>query len=363
METSQGDSRTYFVVGIFVVVLIVVGYYYFTDNQSSDSAILTENGILLLELTDKVDTEVSTLQNLERRFKAERVVIGQIQTEYSNVRNSILRKTDIFFKNPNSKNPQITLQISDKNLEKEINSRRLKITELLEAWDKKNSVLNSNSVPSGLLPTLPELVNGAQNDINYIQIYINELASIINGLSVDNSDFTQTQINSYQSIIVQNTQEVEQVITVLAQVETATTEIYLATNQTPETTGVVATQPPIASSQGATPNPQTNSPVSTTPSTETIVPPIVTQSQIQTQQEILAEVEAQLAQIQQIINQTATTTTPLPYEAPTIIYYPESLPSQYIIQYLPNPFADHTGWPDFTADTSGKPLLIDGPGN
>ncbi|OHB09374.1 MAG: hypothetical protein A3H52_03275 [Candidatus Zambryskibacteria bacterium RIFCSPLOWO2_02_FULL_39_26] len=359
MQSLQKGFIAYVIVAVLAIILIGGSFYFNSRNKTGS---LSDNQLLLLGANQKVEMETAKLEELHRRYQAERKIVAQIQEEYSNIKTNILRRTDIFFKNAESKNPQIIIKISNKNIEKDINNRRLEITKLLEAWDKENEIINSDSVSINLLPTLSDLVKSAKKDISYIEKYIAQLESIINNLSIENSDLTQSQISSYQFIIASNINEVEKVVSTFTTIENSANEIYAANAET-TTVSIVAISSP--GEEASTPSPTTLDSTETdttapTPLSMSTTPPIVTLSQIEAQEEVVVEAEVEQAEIEQMINQPVEITIEVPM-APTVIVYPENLPAQGIIQYLPNPFADHTGWPDLTVDEiSGKPLLLDG---
>jgi len=350
MQSLQKGFIAYVIVAVLAIILIGGSFYFYSRNKTGS---LSDNQLLLLGANQKVEMETAKLEELHRRYQAERKIVAQIQEEYSNIKTNILRRTDIFFKNAESKNPQIIIKISNKNIEKDINNRRLEITKLLEAWDKENEIINSDSVSINLLPTLSDLVKSAKKDISYIEI---------NNLSIENSDLTQSQISSYQFIIASNINEVEKVVSTFTTIENSANEIYAANAET-TTVSIVAISSP--GEEASTPSPTTLDSTETdttapTPLSMSTTPPIVTLSQIEAQEEVVVEAEVEQAEIDQMINQPVEITIEVPM-APTVIVYPENLPAQGIIQYLPNPFADHTGWPDLTVDEiSGKPLLLDG---
>ncbi|MEQ1499916.1 MAG: hypothetical protein ABL917_00910 [Parcubacteria group bacterium] len=333
MNNEDGLSlSTKIISGVVLVAVVAFGYYFF----SREDKVVNKT---------QLQIEEGKLEELMVRRNAEREVVNQIQEQYSNLRNTIMKNTDVFFKDANSNNPRIILKIKDKKVEAEINKRRLEITRLLEAWDKKVDDLESTSITEPNSVTLMDLVAGAKNDVDYVKQYIKELQSIINNITPANSKLDDSQIKTYENIINNSLNQIEQVASNVNAIETSIPAIY-------EALGIT--------NSNNTPIPQENLPTLLTP-TPTPTPPIVTETQIQNQQQVVNQTAQNGGQ------QNSTTTTPVPTPTPTqdpYLYYP--VYSQYgaaqtIIEYLqslPSPNIDKSGWPDI--DTSaGDPILFD----
>ncbi len=318
---------TYVVVIIIGVILVGGSFYYYLKgggNLSGDRQ----------EAMARLDTETNTLYNMKARYKAEREIISKIKDQYSGVTKNVLSKTDVFFLNPNSDNPQIKIKI-DKATQDRINGKRLQITRMLRDWQVKNEIINSDSLYEDLLPTISDLVKSAEQDMAYIKQYMKELEDIIGNLSPANSDLTQNQIDSYENIIEEGTVYIEESVVVINQIQAEIPVLIIPTIVT--TTGTSTTVSSTTSSS-STPTP--------------VVPPIVTLTDIKEQENIVAEAET-------AVNPPTTspaTTTPPVYDAPTQIIWAPT-----IIYYLPPTNIDYTGWPDMTRDSlSNKPLLLQG---
>ncbi len=362
MKYSQ-KGFIFYVATIVLAAVLALGLFFYFKNVGSLWVKPRDNAKLLLDFKLKTEAEVTKLEELNNRHDAEGLVINQIQQQYSVIRNNILNKTDGLFQNPNSENPKIKVKISDKNVESEINLRRREITKLLDSWDAKSKIINSNFISENGTPTLPDLVKSAKSDIYYVQKYISELQDIVNGLSPENSNLTRVQINSYITIVEINTQQIEEAIYAMASMEYSLVQIY-------QPSGKVAVSPTqnqnnLGGSTSTAVSAPTPSSISSVPSSNSailppppllgVVPPIVTQLQIQAQQDIVAEAKAKQAVIEQKI---AELTPSLPPSSPAL---PESLSNQPTTQYYPNSIVDHNGWTDLAQDTnSGKPLLLDG---
>ncbi len=326
MKQSQRGFIAYTVMIAIGIILVGGGFYYYLKGGGGLSGDRQE-------ALARLDTESNTLFNMKARYKAEREIISKIKDQYSSVTKNVLSKTDVFFLNPNSDNPQIKIKI-DKATQDKINSKRLQITKMLRDWQVKNEIINSDSLYEDLLPTINDLVKSAEQDMAYVKQYMKELEGIIGGLSPTNSNLTQSQIDSYENIIEDSTAYIEESVVVINQIQAEIPVIII---------------PPQVIAIG------TSTATSTTGSTGTpapVIPPIVTQTQINEQEQIVAEAEA-------AVNPPTTspaTTTPPVYDAPTQIIWAPT-----IIYYLPPTNIDYTGWPDMTRDTvSNKPLLLQG---
>lgn len=339
MEESR-TNLVYSIIGVVIVAILIGGsFYLFSYNKDGHSA----DGSRLVSASKlAVETEAGKLAELERRYNAERAVIKDIQSQYSNIRNSILKKTDIFFDDPNSSNPKIRIKITDKKVLDDINRRRLQVSKLLKIWDERYNIIETDSPSIALLPSLPDMVKEAKNDIKYIEEYIKALQNIVGDLTPQDSGLTQSEINYYETVVTTNSKEIEKVVANIVLVETHTAQIYQP--QTSTTTPVV-----VNNNSNPTPPP--------------VVPPIVTPSQIQAQQDALTQ-----AQEEEDNSDEEVVEPPPPPPAsdslPPYYMYLQTNPSPTTAKYLPNPFADHTGWPDIVPNTqSGLPSLIDGSNN
>ena len=356
MKNSQKGSIILNSIIIFAVSALLVGgiYYLFTKTQKSSQ---------IAEAEAKVKVETKKLDNLNNRYSKERATIKQIQDQYMTLRNNVLKNTDRFFDDPEGDNPKFLLKINDKTLEADINKRRLAITKLLKDWDKKMSDIDSDNIDQNSLPTLLAIINDAKSGIDYVNQYVNQLGNVISQLSPNSSSLQQTEIYVYENIIEESKSQVNQIVSNITTIQVA----VQTTIQTANSSTTVASVSTTSSSGGT----QTSS--SNPTQVAVAQQPIVTQTQIQTQAEILAQAQQQLAQIQQGISALASSTQPTvsTTSAPTQVYIPYSYYPSYqlggaqtIIEYLqslPAPNIDRTGWADATADTSsGDPLLLDG---
>ncbi len=341
------ESRTnliYSIIGVVIVAGLVGGsFYFFSYNKNNSSK---NSGRLVSSARLAVETEAGKLAELERRYNAERAVIKDLQNEYSNIRNNILKKTDIFFNNPASNDPRIQIKIKDKKTEDLINNKRLQVTKLLKIWDERFNIIETDSPSIALLPSLLDMVKQAKDDIKFIEEYIDALQGVVGDLTPQESGLTQSEINYYESIVTSNSNEIEKVISHIALVETQTTAIYLpqTSTSTPQVVGSTSTP--------ATPAPN---PV--------VTPPLVTPSQIQDQQEALEQAQEE-AEEEEMESAEPESGTPNNDSLPPYYMYLQTTPSPTTSKYLPNPFADHSGWPDIVPNTnSGVPSLIDGANN
>jgi hypothetical protein len=136
------------------------------------------------------------------------------QEQYLKIK-SLVDKTNIFFKDADTLNPQIQIKINNKTLEDGINAKRIKINQLLLTWDENNK---------RSLKTDQALVNEIKESLLYIQSYVEQLETIVLNLSPEDSGFSAEQINSYKNVITSSVSEMTQIIDTVNQVEITTRE-------------------------------------------------------------------------------------------------------------------------------------------
>ena len=367
MESKNSVWESYFLVAVLGVIFLVSGFYYFKHRQVSEKSLTPS------ERT--VHTESIKLENLQKRQKMEANVIADLQKQYSSASGGVLGLTDALFRNAQSQDPKILIKIKDKNLEKTINEKRKEITKRINDWDKLLESLNLESLNTeksdeSIYITLTDLAVISGNDILYIQEYLQMLQNIVGDLTPVNSNLTESQIESYQSIVATNLLQVNEVIAqskeVISYIETVyePTVTFMSNNSSPQENNeaVVSSN---ASTQGeGEPVPSQSNPVS--------VPPLVTSEQIQAQETVVAQAEANQNAIENQTNGTEFSNTDGSYQnpndqapeyaTPSPYLPPSSPPPETIIEYLqnlPSPYTNPDWWPD-VSPTSLKPELLQG---
>lgn len=327
MEKILNDpSKLRMVIILFAVILCGVIYILFRPKVDPR----------LAEAKTRVKVETKKLDDLNARYVAEQSALAELDAQYALIRDKILSNTDVFFDNVDSSNPELILKLKNKNLEKDMIKRRLEIAKLLKEWDKKIADIKSGNIPQGSSFNIFDIINGAKKDTDYVKQYISDFKKIIDGLTPQNSDVTQSQLNYYHNIIESSLNQIEEVSTNINNVNNNITQVY---NSNPNGT-------------------------TTTPTNNQNTPPVVTPQQIQNQQEVVNQATQQQNNLQNATT-TSQTPTPPPYDPYVINYLNEyqGIGAQTLIEYLqsiPAPKIDKTGWPDIDDNSSGNPIMVGG---
>ncbi|HEY0221068.1 MAG TPA: hypothetical protein VGC58_02485, partial [Candidatus Paceibacterota bacterium] len=258
--SSLRDELIVKISAVLLIILITIGSYYFFTKDNK-----------LAEAKTKVKVETQKLDNLKDTYTKEREVIKDIKEQYNLLKNGVVRNTDIFFKDAGSNNPKILIKLSNKDQEKNINNKRLEITKLLEAWDKKIEDLESNKSSVESITTLSELVNQIKKDVRYVKQYVEELKDIVSEVTPDYSGISQNQIVTYELILGNTLEQIQQIDSNIQTVENYVPQIYAPSNA-----------PQNATTTSGTVNNNQNTNTQTTP-------PITTTTQIQNQEQVITE--------------------------------------------------------------------------
>jgi HlyD family secretion protein len=123
---------------------------------------------------------------------AKNSIVQEIIDAYTQADDAIHNKTDQFFENPSSPNPEINFAFEDKNgLKDSINNRRIFVEELLSQWKVSVSKLNITTYTSFDL-------ENAKKNLSSILSFLNDVAKAVNDFEV-NSSLTQASIDKYRS--------------------------------------------------------------------------------------------------------------------------------------------------------------------
>lgn len=327
-------NLNYIIAGVIVAVIIGGSFYFYLKNNSLPNPLSIFSGSNSNKLD--VSDEIGKLNTLLQRSRDEKVILAEIQKQYSKAGESI-KKSDVLFDNPDSANPKIKIKISNPDVEKNINAKRAEVTRILKAWDETVRNMNSYS-PRDIVPNMLVLYGATQRDIAFVEDYIRELQQVVSGLTPTTSGLSQTQLDSYNSVVSIVLNEISSIVTSTAAIQ-APVETYVQT-YLPQI--IPPTQTETVPNPEPTTNPTTNPDTGTTPQAP-VLPPIVTPADIVEQQNNVTEAEEQASQNQ---NLNGVTQTYSPYAQ-----NPEP-------QYVPNP--DHEGWIDLTPSNNPGPKLIEG---
>lgn len=312
------DQRGFTVtLGIVIFAILIGGGVLIYSNKgredNSPETIVADLKNKLAEAQDKLESETSKLNYLSGVFRDFNPVFALVQDHYNMIEDAI-NKTDPLFREPDSARPQLKIKAKDQ-LKKDLEARRAEINERLNRWRQIATLVSvgDNSVP---LSTL-------QSEAAEIQSYINEVADFVATLTPANSGLTQTEINTYVDAMTTASQNVASVVASLTQ---------------------AITNAPATPTQTSTQTTQT-----------------VTASTVAQQQAVVDALAAQVAALQQQINQITTgqtaTTTP-PVTVPQVNIQSTGVIHSYKY-YLPGPVIDTSQFPDRTT-TSNPTDLIQG---
>lgn len=196
MDENHEKINTPLIIGGVVILIFAFGLYLmFGGNDSPIPKNLQEeaNRITkeLVVARQNLQNESNELNDLERAFRAMFPFYGIASDEYKNISNAV-SKTDLFFVDANGK-PKLKIT-SKADLQKKINDQRAYINLLLNNWKQKLSTTQASVVTR-------QTINNLISDAQVIEEYVNDLSSVIDLLTPENSGLTQTEINSYQQIL------------------------------------------------------------------------------------------------------------------------------------------------------------------
>lgn len=120
-------------------------------------------------------------------------LITATQNSYLQIADAVQNKSDTLFTNASTPNPeiQIPVDLSNPNLENNINSTRVAVTDKL---DELATIVALDSTTTADLATVA-------NDFQFIKSFLDTLSTQVNRLSTQNSGLSQTQINTYVAAI------------------------------------------------------------------------------------------------------------------------------------------------------------------
>ncbi len=352
MVITKREFIAYSTAAIIIVLIIGVSFYFYSKNKS-DKALavrLAQNKAYveqkraeavtaktLAQAKKNLELAKAGLSNLLARSGAEQAVIAQIQSEYSNVSDTIIKKTDVMFQNPTTQNPAIKIKISNNKTKNDINQKRLQITQLLDSWSNTIAEINSDIPSVNPPPALPALVEKAKEDVALVQTYVDDLKNIVDALTPANSGLSQSEIDSYKAIVESVSNEAQKDVTKMDAIEKAAEKV--------EVTYADPNPPPLPSPGVPPENPQ--EPIEPTP----ITPPIVTPDEIKNQQDAVSQAQDEVTYQEQ--NQP-------PAGEPSGSTGSSDSSQNPPPQYSPFQNLDTSGWPDQAPNNSSDPSLIEG---
>ncbi len=166
----------------------------------------------VLQRQARVDSEAAKLAEVRRGSRAEDIAIAstevngarttyeqnlqalvdQVKDSYAKVDDGVRAKADQLFKNPRTVNPEVTA-FDSYTLRTSVNSQRLKIGEMLAAWQKSTASLSVNSYTSDYLVEARANLSAARN-------FFNDLSEGVSSMTASDA-IPQTTIDKYKADI------------------------------------------------------------------------------------------------------------------------------------------------------------------
>jgi len=258
---KKGFTLLHLIIVIGVFFVVGIGYFILhRDSGTKNESILKPNttpeeNLQIME-EDLISARAS-LAMLQEGFMFDRPVNKSFNSNCLKLL-SVVRKTDTFF-TLNVK-PEFKVK-TDAAAVAAINSQRTQIE------TKLTNIKSRCGISSRKQLTLDILIE-LKNDALFIQAYIKALTKIIDSLTVAKSGLSQFQINSYQNIIITSDEEIGSIITAITDA------------------------------------------IPTTQSNEVVIAHQVTEQHIETQENIVQGLEAQIASLQEQIAQFQNTGQP-----------------------------------------------------
>ena len=189
-----------YIVVIISVAIIFGGVIYFF-NQAQKQILKEKSPAELLADLETAKQKLAAETTRLREIRAGSYLISVSEAEYEKAKN-LVTKTNIFFLNPEGSRPEIQLKINNKIIATEINNRRAKINEMLKAWSE-----NDQSLETDL-----KLLEDIKTYLIIIQVYLDQLESVVADLSTNDSGLTAGQIDSYTTIVRDGSEEIKNII-------------------------------------------------------------------------------------------------------------------------------------------------------
>lgn len=158
---------------------------------------------IAIATTDVNGASVANQQNLQS-------LVDQIKDAYAKVDDGVRGKADQLFKNPRTTNPEV-LPFENYPLRMSVNDQRLRIGEMLAAWQKDLATLSTDTYSSTYLAEARTNLAAARN-------FFNDLSEGVSSLVPSNS-FPQSTIDKYTSDISSARTSVSAAISALSTVE------------------------------------------------------------------------------------------------------------------------------------------------
>ncbi len=301
---------------VFVLSLVIAGvYFYFieSDRNNSADAIMSKYSSNTKKDARNPEQISADLERAKADLAVETIALRYYRAEAGMTDYPVdTAVADSYTLADNAANK--TNAVKDNKLDEEINIKKAKIKQVLEQWKK---LIDSSTKKD---------INTIKKEQEYAKIVksnIEELKIIVNSLTPESSDLSQSQIENYQTIVDDAVKEINNSVSIL---EIAQSEI----------------SPDNSNNQ--------NSPDNQNQNQNTITP-----EQIQEQQNITNRAQAEVIYLENELNQALAPTSPpstnIPVNPPVNTSNTDSGSQNNSSTYTP---------PPVNTNNSGKPQLIEG---
>lgn len=167
----------------------------------------------LLQAKANIQAQQAKLDELKRGTRPEEIRIGEVKAEnariamedankgvvdaiqdaYTKSDDAVRNRADQFISNGRSANPQLSIQISDPQLEIDIEQKRLDMEKILMLWNIQLSGISTAG-------DLAEVITTAKQNLGAASSFLDTAALIVNSLTPA-SNLSQTTINGWRSDI------------------------------------------------------------------------------------------------------------------------------------------------------------------
>jgi hypothetical protein len=244
MKNTQKGAIVPILAVLAVIALVVGTYFYLTSQDKELRDQVAQVQIMRQQLAvsqAQAAAEESKLSNLKSKYTNGGSVQAAIFTQYQNTVTAI-NKTDVFFNNPDSASPKINIATKTTSIQDDINNRRKQINDLLSDWRKEADITQTKVVDKNT-------VIKVEKDAQIIEQYVAELAKIVDSLTPGDTSLSQTQIDTYQALLVEVKKEITTTITALVQAESIKPPVVVDTTNPNNTPPVNQVPPPVTADQ------------------------------------------------------------------------------------------------------------------
>lgn len=232
MKNSSKDRAILIFSAIATLVIIggsIYFYIYSKNKKQSDDVLITsiknslQSGSTKDQLSAGLSKAESNLQLQTSRLAVLQSELGKQQSFLSSMKtgfetvSAAVDETDIMFQNPETSAPKIKIWTETKEIQIEINLKRLQVTYALDSWKTEISKAQAEGASA-------EDRARVQGYVETVRSYLAELQEIVDALSTESSGLKQAQIDSYIAIVEEASQSVDAVISAL--LPTTTTVVF-----------------------------------------------------------------------------------------------------------------------------------------